>query len=183
VTNTFIKSQINTSQQSPYYSIAASSRDFISPKSENGVTLIELLIALVISAILMTVGVPSFKGLVHSNRMTTQANEFISSMNLARSEAIKRKVNFDVVSSGTNNWGAGWLVKISGGDTLRKFRAFDGSTTLVSDGSLDTFQYQASGRANTTDTLYLCDISTGKSGRKITIATTGRVTVKNHNCT
>ena len=42
-----------------------------------GFTLIELLITLVIAAILVTIAVPNFSGLVQNNRLITQTNSLI----------------------------------------------------------------------------------------------------------
>ena len=56
----------------------------------SGFTLIELMVTLAVLAIILTIGVPSFRTLIESNRVTSQANTFLSAVNLARTEAIKR---------------------------------------------------------------------------------------------
>lgn len=57
----------------------------------DGFTLVELMITLAVAAILLTVGIPSFRDFVMNNRITTQANEFVASIHLARSLAIKHQ--------------------------------------------------------------------------------------------
>ena len=52
---------------------------------KNGFTLIELMITLAVAAIVLTVGIPSFQDFVYNNRLTTQANRFVTDMALARS--------------------------------------------------------------------------------------------------
>ncbi len=86
---------------------------------KQGFTLLELMVTLAIAAILMTVAVPSFTESIRSNRLTTTNNEFLASLNLARSEAIKRGASVTVRKVDNNsfsnlgagaNWENGWDV-------------------------------------------------------------------------
>jgi len=58
-----------------------------------GFSLIELMITLFIAAILLAYAVPSFRGMMNSNRIVTQTNDMVAALNLARSEAITRNAN------------------------------------------------------------------------------------------
>ena len=55
-----------------------------------GVTLVELLITLSIAALLVTVGIPSFRDIIANNRLATASNDLLFGLNLAKSEAIRR---------------------------------------------------------------------------------------------
>lgn len=68
-----------------------------------GFTLVELMVTLSVAAILMTVAIPGFLSLRVNNALTTQANEFIAGIQLARSEALRRneRVQFCRVTSAT----------------------------------------------------------------------------------
>jgi type IV fimbrial biogenesis protein FimT len=84
-----------------------------------GFTLIELIITVTIVAIVLTIGVPSFQGMMRNNRVAAHTNDFLSSLNLARSEAIKsgwRVVLCPSTDQATCNggtaWGNGWIVFI-----------------------------------------------------------------------
>lgn len=57
-----------------------------------GFTLLELIVVVAITAIMVTIGIPSFLDNIRNNRLTTQANTFVGVLNLARSEAIKHGV-------------------------------------------------------------------------------------------
>jgi len=86
-------------------------------KRNYGFTLIELMVTLVIAVILVVISVPGFRSIIQNNRATTQANELLSAMTLARSEAIKRGTNVSVCSSTDQStcaasltWSSGWIV-------------------------------------------------------------------------
>ena len=57
-----------------------------------GFTLIEMMLAISVLAVLLAVGVPNFRDFVRNSRMTSAANDVLSDFNLARSEAVKRRV-------------------------------------------------------------------------------------------
>lgn len=93
----------------------------MSVQPQHGFTLIELVIALLITAILVTVGIPSYQNIISGNRATAIANELLSAMSLARGEAIKRGMSVSVCSSNkevldwgscaaSTNWARGYFV-------------------------------------------------------------------------
>lgn len=89
----------------------------------SGFTLIELMVTLAVAVILAMVTVPGFRSIIQNNRAVTQANELLSSMTLARSEAIKRATNVSICSvanplpsppacAASTTWSNGWIVFI-----------------------------------------------------------------------
>ncbi|WP_305804944.1 GspH/FimT family pseudopilin [Stenotrophomonas sp. YIM B06876] len=52
--------------------------------------MIELVVTVAVLAILVAMAVPSFTSLINSNRLTSQANDLVASLQLARSEAVRR---------------------------------------------------------------------------------------------
>ncbi len=82
-----------------------------------GFTLTELLVVIVIVAILMGLGVPSYKFVTVSNRMSAEVNGLLGDMQLARAEAIKAGSSVTVCSSAdgatcsnSKDWSRGWIV-------------------------------------------------------------------------
>jgi len=76
--------------------------------SYRGFTLLELMVTVAVLSILLTMGVPAFGDLVRNNRITAQANQLVSAINIARSEAVKRgrNVQVAVVPDGGGAWSA-----------------------------------------------------------------------------
>ncbi len=153
-------------------------------KSEcNGFTLVELMVALTVGGILLAVAIPSYNTMIQSNRLAAGANEFVSSMGLARSEALKRRTDITVTAtdsgSAGNEWGkGGWIVAV-GGTTLKTVPDLSTTITLDSTNNKTVFTYSSNGAADSSDTLRLCPVS-GGAGREIGVSATGRVSVNNN---
>ena len=64
-----------------------------------GFTLIELIITLVVAAILFAIAIPNMRTFIQNGRLSSQANDFVTDLTYARSEAIKRGVNVGVCVS------------------------------------------------------------------------------------
>ncbi len=171
-------------------------------RTGKGFTLIELMVTLAVAAILLTVGVPSFRATVENNRLTIAANELVSALNLARSEAIKRGVRVTVCKSAdgatcttSGDWEKGWIVFTDidnnaayDSDTemlLRTYEGVKGQVTLVGNTNVsDYVSYVASGRSALTGggfqagTIKVCDDRTGNVGKKVVLSSTGRLRVE-----
>ena len=64
-----------------------------------GVTLIELLVVIAVVATVLSVGIPAFTAFVANSRMAAAVNEVVAALQLARSEAIKRRAVVTVCAS------------------------------------------------------------------------------------
>ena len=154
-------------------------------RKQTGFTLVELLVTLMIVGLLVTMAVPNFRDFVLNNRLTAQANDFISALNLARSEAVKRGQSVTVCSSNDQAtctgtaWNTGWIVMVTSDNSiLRVYDALSGSSTLINASGNLSIQYDSNGFLNSgaTNTFNLCDDRTGEAGRQIVVTGTGRPT-------
>jgi len=84
--------------------------------SSRGFTLIELMIAVGLTALLLSMAIPALDSFTTNARQTSAINDFVSSMHVARSTAVTTNFRVTVcASSGGNNceavsWDQGWIV-------------------------------------------------------------------------
>ncbi len=74
-------------------------------QKNTGFTLLEVMIVVAITGILAAIAVPSFQGMIETNRLKQAVESFQSDMQFARTEAIKQSVDI-IVSRTTGNAGA-----------------------------------------------------------------------------
>ena len=162
------------------------------PQRPNGFTLIEMMTALVILAVIVGVGVPTFIDATLSSRLNAYANNIVVSSHLARSEAIKRNVAVTMCSStdGTTcasgaEFGAGWILVANVGGAPKAIHTQSAvgegfSITANSAGSaVDQVVFQPSGVGATQAIFVVCrqNPSPGAQERVVTVSATGKPTV------
>lgn len=173
-----------------------------------GFTLIELIITVMLAAIVLTIGVPSFRTAILNSTRVAQTNELIGFLNLARSEAAKSGFRV-IICRSTNGttctdditgvWENGWIVFVD----RNQNNILDSGEIIKVQGSLtQNFTLRASGSTLTkwigylpngvsvgnnvdgtatglgTGTLNLCDSRGIDQARFIVISSTGRVRVR-----
>lgn len=109
-----------------------------------GFTLIELMVATAVLAIVSVVAIPAFGNLISSNRLNAQANEFLSAITYARSEAIRLNRNIvfcNTTDGATCNADTGvwtqWLVLDPGNGVLQTSLTLSAKVKVLSDAGMD----------------------------------------------
>ncbi len=91
-------------------------RTRIQRHSVRGFTLIEMMIAVALTALLLSMAVPALDAFTSNARQTSTINDFVSSMHIARSTAVTTNFRTTVCASsnGVNceavSWDQGWIV-------------------------------------------------------------------------
>ena len=103
-----------------------------------GFSLIELLIVIAILGILLALSMPSFQDTIESANTNTQVKVMLTTLNLARSEAIKRRQDVSICASSTGadcdagNWTEGWMVFVdNNGDANGAAGSVDAGDVII----------------------------------------------------
>lgn len=105
----------------------------------SGFTIIELMFAIVVAAILLAIAVPSFNDAMSKTDVAQKTNDLVGAFTLARSEAASRGRTVCVDAS-DKDWNKGWDVKVdmngdnkcdAAGDTVLRSYASPGKGFVV----------------------------------------------------
>lgn len=167
-------------------------RRTLAARRPRGFTLIELLVTMTVLGILGMIAVPSFNNAILGNKLASFSNSFVASVQLARSEAIKRNslVKMCRSANGTScadagNWQQGWIIfndadndgSINGTETRVHYQqALPDEFAFTSDNY--TIAIRGTGLIDAGANMILCrHNSLGSQERAITVSTTGRSSV------
>lgn len=166
---------------------------------QDGFTIYELLITLLIIGVILTIGVPSMSEFTQNSRLTGTSNDLLSSFQIARSEAARSKSNVticasaDPLAAGATCDGAdfngGWIIFLdldgdlnragAGGNILRAHPPVPTGVTITTDNGATYFSFAGTGlgRGNVGgnpafQTAMICD------GRGLDVAPGGRATAR-----
>lgn len=156
------------------------------PKADQGgFTLIELMVAIAVLVVLVTLAGPSFTNFLLDNRRAATVNEFIAAVNYARATAITQRAAVTICRSATatqtsgtcdtggsgTGWENGWIIFVdanANGDldtsentetsVLRRHEALQPGSTLHGNNSIvNRITFNNAGVTGNNGTLAYCD--------------------------
>ena len=154
-----------------------------------GFTLIEFMLALAVTAVLVTLAMPSIRDFLQRQRIVAAANDLVAHINLARTYAVtEREIAVvcpsrdGVACNAGNRWDRGWIVFLDPerdgvpnrrsdilrvGSRLEHLHADSGGRTRI--------RYLPSGMAfGTNQTIKLCDPEESSRSRAVIVSNPGR---------
>lgn len=163
----------------------------------NGFSLLELLITVAVGGVLVAIAVPGFQSLMTNNRVNQYSNEFLTALNLTRSEAVKRgnRVTLCRSFNGTSctttagGWESGWVIfedenndgLFDSNDVIQQHSGLDSLLTLNGDANTaDYISFSKNGTARKLDnSMQAGQLSLTLAGvnRTIRLAGTGKTNV------
>ncbi|WP_448216355.1 GspH/FimT family pseudopilin [Endozoicomonas sp. 2B-B] len=161
---------------------------------EQGFSLIELMITLLIAAIIVAMGLPQLREMSNSIRFSNIQQNLLSNLLYTRSEAVK--TGSDTIACASTDgttcaadptlWSQGWIIFTdensnglfdAGVDTLRRSQTTDSIASITWSNSTPIV-FEGDGTVNNTSSgsFLICDsLTTSKVARGITINLSGRV--------
>ena len=155
----------------------------------SGLSLIELMFAMAVLAILATVAVPGFRNLVLDTRMTAQVNRFVHDIHLAKQTAHRRMEPVALCKSPdgrqcahSSEWHDGWLVFVNH-NRDRPIHIDTDDPILAANSPFESGTIHANRRSfvfrpfevrSTNGTLTFCDSRGADAARAVIVSYTGR---------
>ncbi|SRR5690554_3943025 len=75
-----------------------------------GFTIIELMVAIAVAGVLLSVAVPSFQNIARNNAVRTATNDLIATINLARQQSMSMRSEVSITPA-TGGWSNGWSIE------------------------------------------------------------------------
>lgn len=164
-------------------------------RKDRGFTLVELMVTVSVAAILATIGIPAFTGMINSNRVTATTNELVTALNLAKSEAIRSGSNSIIcklndTGDGCNNagnWSNGWLLfndsnndgALDGGERIVRVHGAPEASlnfTFINTVNADnTINFRPNGTSNVNGRFCLENGYQAENSRAVVIKQSGRI--------
>jgi type IV fimbrial biogenesis protein FimT len=143
------------------------------------------MVVVIIIGIFLLVAAPSYTTLIERTRLKSYANELVTSVYLARSEAIKRNqtTTLCVSSDGTactggGDWEQGWIVVDTSGTVIKHQQSLPSGMVLfeLSSVNFSALQFQPSGIVSTSASMKICQQtpSVGVEEKIVSFTATGR---------
>lgn len=156
-------------------------------------TLIELMVTISVLAVVISLAAPSFSSMLRENRLAALSTEVQGALQLARSEAIKRRESITVCRSNAaqttcangTNWGAGWLITRMNGANVEVLKIWDPVQGTVVTGPNTGITFRSSGMSSSAaaQSWSITDSScSGNQKRTISVNVTGSATLSKGAC-
>ena len=159
-------------------------------KPTQGFTIIELMIAIAVLAVILTTAVPAMGRFLEQQRLTAAANGLVAHLQFARGQAISRNTLVAACPSsdgssctGGNRWDEGWIVYLDPQKTGQPAQATDVLRVVqalpehvIHSGGRHRVRFRGSGVAYGTNlTIRVCARGNPDAARAVIVSNPGRV--------
>ncbi|MDR8014846.1 GspH/FimT family pseudopilin [Ectopseudomonas guguanensis] len=150
-------------------------------------TLIELMVTLAVLAVVISLAAPSFSNMLQENRLAAMSSELQGALQLARSEAVRRRANVTLCRSNTTqtacsngtDWATGGWMMIAGTEVLKVWDPIQGAVVT---GPNSGIVFRSNGMASAQSWTVTHSSCTGQQKRTISVNATGSTTLAKGDC-
>lgn len=165
--------------------------------TQKGFTLIELMVAIAVLSILLSLAAPSFQSLIAQTRLTAISSQLRSALLTARSEAIKsnRQVTVcaseDQSSCSNGSWSSGSIAFIDrniigeindGDEIIKQFQRSSPTLQVLQAGVDGSVSFTPDGASDSSGAFMVCDLMRNAEPRRICLTRSGAVDVRSDDC-
>lgn len=161
----------------------------------HGFTLIEMMVVVVVMSIILSMALPSFRQIIENTRLSTQVNEFVTSANSARAEAIRTSSPVWLIAK-EDDFNRGWCVRATDDDCgsddpvdLLDHPPLDSrlELTYAAEPATTRFAFNRLGALTTPGDATVIEVAPkgcepGRPKRIISINATGRLSIEQEDC-
>lgn len=151
-------------------------------KWNQGYTLVELLIALSIAAIMASIAIPNVTDTIRNNQLRSSADNVYALIRFARAEAARQGTTVQVGALNGNDWASGGIVWIEGDnvagfdsakDTEIRRTVVNGKVDVLEAANTTVIPFNGQGYTTAAIELSFCDGRSHEEGRKINVLSSG----------
>lgn len=161
-------------------------------RRQKGYTLLELMVAISVAAVLMGIGVPGLQNFIRGSRVSASARNIVVDLSLARNEAVLRAATVtvctstDLASCSNSGWNDGRIVFVDAGPVgavdagdiiISVTQPLNATLTTTSNGiaAPNFISYSPQGRLTNWGQITVC--ATNQMQRRITVRRSGSATL------
>ena len=143
-------------------------------KSVKGFTLIELMIALAVLALVVTLGFPAFSGIFERSRADADTSELLRAFNVARLEAINHSEDVNVNATTDDDWTQDIEI-VRDGTVIRRYAGLPQGAIVTATGDVDSIVFDSLGGLKTPANAVVFTYTRGDSTKSLVVCPTGRI--------
>jgi len=153
-------------------------------KSVKGFTLIELMVAIAVLAIVTIIGFPAFSGIFERSRADSDTSELLRALSLARLEAINQSKNVKIDALTDDDWTKNLVIYVdddnngsldAGEKVVRRYDGLANGGVIATTGDVDSIVFDSMGGLRTPANSVVFSYTRGEASKSLVVCPTGRI--------
>jgi len=141
---------------------------------EKGFTLVELMIAIAVLAVVTVIGLPAFGDIFERSRADADISELLRAMSLARIEAINHSEEVTVTALSDDDWAQDLLIERDG-EVVRRYAGLIKGAAVTATSGTDSIVFDSLGGLSVPSNAVVFRYSRGDSRKTLVVCPTGRI--------